>query len=124
MPLDLRLDEKDAKPAPLFSTRRLRSFLPRFRRRRTQIRILPIISTLRDYSLSQLKSDVRAGINVALLDLPQGMAYALIAGLPYLMGVYASAIASFIGPVFASSRFIMLGPTNAIAVLTLSAFLG
>tara|TARA_R100000027_G_scaffold61554_4_gene52990 strand:- start:2484 stop:4109 length:1626 start_codon:yes stop_codon:yes gene_type:complete len=51
------------------------------------------------------------------------MAYALIAGLPVQMGVFCSALSSITGPFLASSRFIMLGPTNATAVLLLSAFL-
>ncbi|MCV6604280.1 MAG: SulP family inorganic anion transporter, partial [Porticoccaceae bacterium] len=60
---------------------------------------------------------------VALLDFPQAMAYALIAGLPVQMGIYCSALSSIFGPIFASSRFVMLGPTNATAVMLLSAFL-
>jgi len=51
------------------------------------------------------------------------MAYALIAGLPVQFGIFCSALASLIGPVFASSRFVMLGPTNATAVMLLSTFL-
>ena len=59
-------------------------------------------------------------MNVALLDFPQSMAYALIAGLPVQTGLHASALGSLTGPLFASSRFLMLGPTNATAILLLS----
>lgn len=83
-------------------------------------RWLPLLERLRGYRLHDLKSDVRAGANVALLDFPQGMAYAMIAGLPVQTGVYSSALGSTVGPWFASSRFLMLGPTNATAIVLLS----
>ena len=78
---------------------------------------------LKGYSLSKFQQDVKAGVNVALLDFPQGMAYAMIAGLPVPFGIYSSAIGSITGPLLASSRFLMLGPTNATAALLLSGFL-
>ncbi|WP_269526031.1 SulP family inorganic anion transporter [Coraliomargarita parva] len=67
--------------------------------------------------------DARAALNVALLDFPQSMAYALIAGLPVQIGIFGSALSTITGPIMASSRFIMLGPSNATAVMLLSAFL-
>ena len=87
------------------------------------LKFFPIKEVLSNYSFSKAKSDARAGLNVALLDFPQGMAYALIAGLPVQIGIFCSALSSITGPFFASSRFVMLGPTNATAVMLLSAFL-
>lgn len=84
---------------------------------------IPLSTHLRQYSWAKLGKDASAGLNVALLDFPQGMAYALIAGLPVQFGIFSSAIGSITGPLFASSRFLMLGPTNASAVLLLSGFL-
>jgi len=84
---------------------------------------LPIRKWLTGYSLSTLWTDARAGVNVALLDIPQAMAYASMAGLPPQVGIYSSAVASTTGPLFSSSRYVMLGPTNATSVLILSAFL-
>ncbi len=69
-----------------------------------------------------LAGDTRAGFNVALLAFPQGMAYALIAGLPIQYGIYGSAIAAMVAPIFAKSHYITLGPTNATSVMLLSAF--
>jgi len=83
----------------------------------------PLVDTIRHYSIRKAIADLRAGINVALLDFPQGMAYALIAGLPVQMGIFCSALSSITGPFLASSRFVMLGPTNATAVMLLSTFL-
>lgn len=113
----------DERPRPLWSAERWRSLaaaLPAGRR----LRWLALAGRLRGYTAGDLRADARAGLNVALLDFPQGMAYALIAGLPFQHGIYASAIAALVGPWLASSRFLMLGPTNAIAVLALSAFMG
>jgi SulP family sulfate permease len=82
----------------------------------------PLRQTVAEYQLAAAPGDLRAGINVALLAFPQGMAYALIAGLPIQYGIYGSAVACLIAPFFARSRFITLGPTNATAVMLLSAF--
>ena len=85
--------------------------------------VFPLWRTLRGYTLKDAKADVKAGLNVALLDFPQSMAYAIIAGLPILFGLIGSAVSSIVGPFFAGSRFVMLGPTNASAVLLLSGLL-
>jgi SulP family sulfate permease len=78
--------------------------------------------TLRGYNAKAFQSDICAAFNVALLAFPQGMAYALIAGLPIQFGIYASAVAAIVGAIFARSQYITLGPTNATSVLLLSAF--
>ena len=70
------------------------------------------------------KGDLKAGINVALLAIPQGMAYALVAGLPIHYGLLGSAMAALMGGFFGGGRFITLGPTNATAVLLFGAFAG
>lgn len=84
---------------------------------------LPLLKFLKGYRKKDLLADTKAGANVALLDFPQGMAYAMIAGLPVNFGIYSSAIGSITGPLLGSSRYLMLGPTNASAVLLLSGFL-
>lgn len=91
--------------------------------RNSGLQFFPLYKTLRDYSLAKALSDFRAAINVSMLDFTQGMAYALIAGLPVQNGIFCSALSSVTGPTQASSRFIMLGPTNATAVMLLSTFL-
>ncbi|MFP6902005.1 MAG: SulP family inorganic anion transporter [Opitutales bacterium] len=82
----------------------------------------PFLKVLRAYACSTFRADFKAGLNVALLAFPQGMAYALIAGLPIEYGIYGSALAAIFGSFFAGSRFIMLGPTNATAVILLGTF--
>jgi SulP family sulfate permease len=82
----------------------------------------PLRHTLKGYNSVKAKADAKAGLTVALLDLPQGMAYAVIAGLPLWYGATCSAVAALVGPLLASSRHTMLGPTNATAFMTFSFF--
>lgn len=91
-------------------------------RRYNALQFFPLRRTLANYQGSDFPGDLRAGINVALLAFPQGMAYALIAGLPIQYGIYGSAVACLVSPFFSKSRFITLGPTNATAVMLFSAF--
>lgn len=89
---------------------------------RQPLQPLPILATLRGYSWAKFKADLRAACNVSLLDIPQGIAYAAVAGLPLHFGVTCSATAATIGPAFASSRQTILGPTNATAFMVFSYF--
>lgn len=82
----------------------------------------PLKRALRGYGKHSFFSDLRAGITVALLDIPQGMAYALIAGLPLQYGITCSAIAALVGPLLSSSRHTIFGPTNATAFMVFSYF--
>ena len=95
---------------------------PRFPRFSINIDLIPFRSSIRGLRLSCIGGDLSAAINVALLAFPQGMAYALIAGIPLHYGIFGSAVASILGSMFAKSHFITLGPTNATSVLLLSAF--
>lgn len=87
------------------------------------LHVFPLKGTLRAYSFEKLRADFKAALSVAMLDFPQAMAYALVAGLPIQTGLLTSIIGSLLNPFFASSRFVMLGPTNSTAVLLLSSFL-
>ena len=88
------------------------------------IRLFPIAQALGNYKPSDFSGDFRAALNVALLAFPQGMAYALVAGIPIKYGIFGSAVAAIAGSFFAGSRFIALGPTNATAVLLFGTFAG
>lgn len=61
--------------------------------------------------------DVAAGVAVALLAIPQGLAYAVIAGLPPVMGLYAAGLPVIVGSLVRSSRVAVIGPTNAVSLL-------
>jgi SulP family sulfate permease len=78
--------------------------------------------TLRGYGRRSFISDLKAGFSVSLLAIPQGVAYAMIAGLPLHYGITCSAAAALVGPLLASSRHTVFGPTNATAFMVFSYF--
>lgn len=79
--------------------------------------IIPAIRWLRDYRRSDFKKDLTAGILVATLLIPQGMAYAMLAGLPPVMGLYASTLPLVLYTLFGSSRHLAVGPVAMISLL-------
>ena len=87
-----------------------------------QLRLFPFPKSLAGYSKLDGRRDLTAAFNIALLAIPQGMAYAAIAELPILYGIICSAIAAIIAPFFASSRHTILGPTNATSLMVFSFF--
>ena len=78
---------------------------------------------LSDYKSDYLKSDLAAGITVAVLLIPQGMAYALIAGLPPLYGLYAALVPQIVYAFLGTSRQLAVGPV-AMDSLLVAAGLG
>ena len=71
------------------------------------------------YTLSDFRGDAIAGVTIAVIQIPQSMALALIAGLPAVYGLYAS-IPGFIGSVWGSSRYLSTGPVAIVSFLTLT----
>jgi len=82
----------------------------------------PIRKTLSAYNSDKFSYDIKAALNVALLALPQGMAYAAIADLPIYYGIICSSLAAIVAPLFSSSRHTILGPTNATSFMVFSFF--
>jgi SulP family sulfate permease len=68
-----------------------------------------------------LKADLIAGITVALVLVPQSMAYAQLAGLPAYYGLYASFLPGMIAALFGSSRQLATGPVAVVSLMTASA---
>lgn len=85
-----------------------------------RISFLANIEDFKKYSWEMLTHDVSAGISVALLTVPQAMAYALVAGLPLSCGFLAAIFSSLVAAAFGSSRHLIVGPSNAIAILVQS----
>ncbi len=81
---------------------------------------VPITDWLRDYTFSNFKDDTRAGLTVGILLIPQSMAYALLAGLPPVYGLYASIIPLAVYAVFGTSRQLAIGPVAIISILVAS----
>lgn len=78
------------------------------------------VRLLRSYKRSDLQPDLIAGLTVAVVLLPQAIAYALIAELPPEMGLYAAVVAAIVGALWGSSNHLQTGPTNASSLLVLS----
>jgi len=83
-------------------------------------RYIPITDWLRDYRTPHLKRDIRAGLTVGILLIPQSMAYALLAGLPPVYGLYASIVPLAIYAVFGTSRQLGIGPVAIVSILVAS----
>lgn len=66
--------------------------------------------------------ELLAAVGVVTLSVPQGVAYAMIAGLPPAMGLYAATIPAIVGSLLRSSRHVIAGPTNALSLLVGGAF--
>lgn len=69
------------------------------------------------YNKETFAADAYAAMTVAMLTLPQAMAYAMLAGLPISCGIFAAIYSSLIASLFGSSRHLVIGPSNAIAIL-------
>lgn len=73
-------------------------------------KVIPILDWLPNYDKSYLKGDLVAGITVSIVLIPQGIAYALIAGLPPIYGLYCALVPQIIYVIFGSSRQVAIGP--------------
>jgi len=80
----------------------------------------PAVSDLARYARSDLRGDAAAGLTLAVTGLPQVMAYALIAGVPPIYGIYTAVVSCIVGAAFGSSRHLVTGPTNATCMVLFS----
>jgi high affinity sulfate transporter 1 len=84
-------------------------------------RWVPGLRTIRGYERAWLRRDVVAGVVLAAILIPQGMAYAQLAGLPAVTGLYTT-VACLVGyAIFGPSRVLVLGPDSSISPLILAA---
>ena len=80
----------------------------------TVLRSLPGVRTIASYQISWLRRDVVAGVVLTTLLVPQGMAYAELAGLPAITGLYTSILCLVGYAVFGPSRILVLGPDSSL----------
>ncbi|MCG1034804.1 SulP family inorganic anion transporter [Polaribacter sargassicola] len=73
-------------------------------------KIIPILEWLPNYNMSLFRGDLVAGLTVGIILIPQGIAYALIAGLPPIYGLYCALMPQVMYAVFGSSRQVSVGP--------------
>jgi SulP family sulfate permease len=82
---------------------------------------LPILSWGREYNRSTLASDAVAALIVTIMLIPQSLAYAMLAGLPPEVGLYASVAPLLLYAVFGTSRVLAVGPVAVVSLMTAAA---
>ena len=83
-------------------------------------KLLPILEWLPQYKKDYLKGDISAGLTVGIMLIPQGMAYAYIAGLPPVYGLYAALVPQIIYAFLGTSRQLAVGPVAMDSLLVAS----
>ncbi|UII76488.1 solute carrier family 26 protein [Flagellimonas sp. HMM57] len=83
-------------------------------------RFLPILDWLPNYKKEYLTGDISAGLTVGIMLIPQGMAYAMIAGLPPVFGLYAALIPQMVYAILGTSRQLAVGPVAMDSLLVAS----
>jgi sulfate permease, SulP family len=81
-------------------------------------KLFPFLAWFRSYNKSDFKFDIVSGLTVALVIIPQSMAYAQLAGLPVHYGLYASLLPPIIAALFGSSRQLATGPVAIVSLMT------
>lgn len=84
-------------------------------------RFFPVLQWLPQYRREQAVSDLVASVIVTIMLIPQSLAYALLAGLPAQVGLYASILPLLLYAVFGTSRTLSVGPVAVVALMTATA---
>lgn len=82
------------------------------------LRIFPFLGWFKGYGMGAFRADAIAGLTVALVLIPQSMAYAQLAGLPPYYGLYAAFLPPMIAALFGSSRQLATGPVAVVSLMT------
>ena len=80
-------------------------------------RLLPFLRWTPEVNRTSFQQDITAGLTNAVIVLPQGVAFALIAGLPPIYGLYTAMVPPIIAALFGSSKHLISGPTTAISLV-------
>ena len=83
-------------------------------------RYLPFLTWIPEFTRASVRADVLAGLTGAVVALPQGVAFAIIAGMPPEYGLYAAMVPAVIAALFGSSRLLVSGPTTAASIVLFS----
>jgi SulP family sulfate permease len=83
--------------------------------------LMPFMSWLPSVGRTEIRADLMAALTGAVVVLPQGVAFATIAGMPPEYGLYAGMVPAMIAALFGSSRHLVSGPTTAASVVLFSA---
>ncbi len=86
--------------------------------------IFPFLYWFPQMTKETLRADMFAGLTGAVIVLPQGVAFAFIAGLPPQYGLYTAMVTPIVAALFGSSRHLISGPTTAISIVVFSTISG
>lgn len=75
------------------------------------------IKSVKTYNADSFRADFLAGLTVAVMLIPQGMAYALLTGVPAIYGLYTALIPMLIYPLFGTSRHMSVGPVALVSII-------
>jgi len=81
---------------------------------------LPILEFLSTYTKTDFRADLVAGLTVAVMLVPQGVAYAMLAGMPPIYGLYGGLIPLLLYAILGTSRQLSIGPVAISALLILA----
>ena len=84
-------------------------------------KFLPFMRWFEGYNMSKMRADLIAGVTVALVLIPQSMAYAQLAGLPAYYGLYAAFLPPIVAAMFGSSNQLATGPVAVVSLMTATA---
>lgn len=86
-------------------------------------KLFPFLSWFKEVNGKSIPADLLAGLTGAIIVLPQGVAFAMIAGLPPIYGLYTAMITPVIAALFGSSYHLISGPTTAISLVVYSSLI-
>ncbi|HBH07516.1 MAG TPA: sodium-independent anion transporter [Flavobacteriales bacterium] len=87
-------------------------------------KVFPVLRWWPMVTRATVRDDVQAGITNAVVVLPQGVAFAMIAGMPPIYGLYTAMVVPIVAALFGSSFHLISGPTTAISIVVFSAISG
>ena len=81
----------------------------------------PLAKDIEGYRFSKVRADFFAALSVALLSVPQALAYSIVVGVPPVSGIISMVIGTMIAALLSSSSHLVIGPNNATALLVQAA---
>lgn len=85
--------------------------------RASRISATPFLAEIKEYNFSYLRHDCWAALAVALMTIPQAIAYSLLAGFPPMAGLFSAIFGTIFAAAFGSSRLLVSGPSTGTAIL-------
>lgn len=84
------------------------------------LRVFPLLASLRQYTSTEARADAVAGLTTGVMLIPQGMGYAMLAGLPPIHGLYAALAPIIVYALLGTSRHLAVGPVAMDSILVAS----